>query len=487
LAGGLKEGNALRPIALALVAAAAWSLTGCKAGPDYVKPPAMAAPPESYKEAAGWKVASPQDQIARGAWWKVFCVPALDSLEQQVELSNQNLKATEAQYRQALAAIRVASASLYPTITAGAGITAAHRLAPSGAGTTAGPAITGRNTTLYSLPLDLSWEIDVWGRIRRAIEAAEYGAQASESDLESARLSAQATLAQSFFQLQSLDAQRSLLEATIADLERALAVTQNRYAVGVVGRTDVLQAETQLESTRAQALDVANQRASTEHAIAVLIGKPASGFSLPSMPLTAVPPEIPLLLPSELLERRPDVAAAERRAAAANAEIGVATAAWFPQISLSASTGFIAPSLAGLFSLPSLYWALGPRLSETVFEGLGRSAAIDQARAAYEVAVANYRQTALGAFQEVEDNLAALRILEQEQQAQDKAVEAARQVVTITTNQYEVGTVSYLEVLVAQTTALENERAAIELRGRRMSASVLLIKALGGGWMQGQK
>ncbi len=473
----------MRRLIIALATAVVSSLA-CKVGPDYVRPSFTAAPPTSYKEAGDWKVAQPNDELQRGAWWQVFGEPSLDSLARELEISNQNLKAAEAQYRAALAAIRVARAGLFPTITLGAAVDRAHRLASSDA-VSERPVPTNGDITVYSLPADLSWEADIWGRIRRTVEGSEGSAQASAADLESALLSAQASLAQSYLQLQTLDAQRKVLAAAVMAFERSLEVAKNRYASGVVARTDVLQAESQLESTRAQALDLGVQRAQLEHAIAVLIGKPASSFSLPPTPLSAAPPVIPIYLPSELLERRPDVAAAERRMAAANAQIGVATAAWFPQVDLSGSAGFLASSLASWLSWPSLFWSVGATLSQTAFEGGLRSAQTDQARAAYDAAVAFYRQTALGAFQDVEDNLAALRILEEEARVQDKALEAARQVEEITTNQYQAGTVSYLEVLVAQTTALNNERAAIDVRGRRMSATVLLIKALGGGWKQG--
>jgi len=304
----------------------------------------------------------------------------------------------------------------------------------------------------------------------------------SAGDLESARLSYQAELAQDYLQLRTSDAQKQLLDATVAAYEQSLQLTQNRYASGVAAEADVVQAETQLKTAQAQAIDVGVQRAQLEHAIALLIGQPASSFSLPAAPLTATPPPIPVGVPSELLERRPDIAAAERRVAAANAQIGVAEAAYYPSLTLSASSGFETSSLTQWLTAPSHFWSVGPSISQTVFDGGLRRAQTDYARAGYDASVATYRQTVLAAFQAVEDNLAALRILEQEAQVQDEAVQKAQQSVTLTTNQYKAGIVSYLNVITAQTTALSSETTAVQVRGRRMTAAVLLIQALGGGW-----
>ncbi len=461
-----------------MVAASLAALAACAVGPNYVRPAVTDTMPTAYKEAGTWKQAEPKDEEARGTWWQLFGDPALDAMEERVALANQTLKAAEAQYRAAEAAIAIARAGLFPTVGGSAAVTRAH----NAVGVTGVPAAGSGDSISYELPFTLSWEIDVWGRVRRAIESAKESAQASAGDVGAARLSAQALLAQSYLQLETYDAERALLDAAVADYERSLELTRNRYASGVAAQTDVLQAETQLESTRAQAIDVGVLRAQTEHAIAVLMGQPPAGFSIAPNPLKAEPPPIPIDLPSALLERRPDVAAAERRVAAANAEIGVATAAWFPQLSLNLSIGLLASSLTKLFSLPSLFWSVGPVLSQTLFEGGLRAAQVNQARALYDASVATYRQTALGAFQDVEDNLAAIRILEQEAQAQQRTVTAAKQVVTVTLNQYKAGTVSYLEVSVAQTTALTAERTAIDVQGRRMAATVLLIKALGGGW-----
>jgi NodT family efflux transporter outer membrane factor (OMF) lipoprotein len=451
-------------------------LAGCTVGPNYVRPTAMPVMPPSYKEANGWKPAQPKDEAIKGAWWQVFNDPQLNALEEQVAVSNQNVLAAEASYRQARALIQASKAGYYPTVTAGASATRAHSSANLGS-----PGSNAYSTT-YTLPVDISWEPDIWGRIRRSVEASTASAQASAADMAALRLSSQAQLAQAYFQLRTQDAQRAFLDATVDYYQKSLNLTKNRYAGGIAAESDVLQAETLLKSTQAQAIDIGVQRAQLEHAIALLIGKPASDLSLPSVPLTASPPPIPLEMPSMLLERRPDIAAAERQMAAANAQIGVAEAAWYPSVTLSASGGLQASSFSKLFNWPSRFWSVGPTVSETVFDGGLRSAQNDQARAAFDAVVAAYRQTVLTGFQQVEDNLAALRILEEEAKAQDDAVQAARQSVTVTDNQYKAGIVSYLNVIIAQTTELANERTAITIRGSRMTASVLLITALGGGW-----
>jgi NodT family efflux transporter outer membrane factor (OMF) lipoprotein len=332
------------------------------------------------------------------------------------------------------------------------------------------------------MPIEVSWEIDVWGRIRRNVESNQASAQASAADLESARLSLQATLAADYFQLRALDAQRKLFDETVAAFERSLDLTRKRYEQGVVSRADVAQAETQLESARAAAIDLGLTRAQVEHAIAVLVGRPAGDFSLATAPLETTPPAIPVVVPSALLERRPDVASAERSAAAANAQIGVAVAAYYPTVSLGASGGFESSDVETWFAWPSRLWSFGPAVTETVFDGGKRGALTAQARAAYDERVAAYRKTVLAAFQNVEDQLVALRLLEEEARRQALAVAAARDSVRITTSQYKAGIVSYLDVVTTQATALANERTEVDLLGRRMVASVLLIQSLGGGW-----
>ena len=464
----------IRVIMAALLVA---TLSACMVvGPDYVRPTVIT--PDAYKENDGWKVAQPKDDLIRGAWWEIFGDPQLNALAAQVSVSNQNLAAAEAQYREAQALVREARASYFPTATIGIG---ANRSSQS---TTIGGGPTSQRTAVsdYSLALDVSWELDVWGRIRRSVESNQASAQASAGDLENARLSFQAALAQDYFQLRELDAQKQLLTATVAAFQKSLELTEGLYAQGVASEADVLQAETQLKTTQAQLINVGVQRAQFEHAIAVLIGKPPSDFSIPATPLAGTLPALPVGVPSELLERRLDIAASERRVAAANAQIGVAEAAFYPSVTLNASLGLESSSLAKLFTAASRFWSVGGSISETVFDGGLRRAQTDFARAAYDATVATYRQTVLTAFQGVEDNLAALRILEDESRVQGEAVKAAERSVVLTTNQYKAGTVSYLNVITAQTIALTNETTAVQLLGQRMTAAVLLVQAVGGGW-----
>ena len=466
-----------RRFAPAIVAAMLMPLSACMVvGPDYVRPTVTT--PDAYKEIDGWRVAQPKDDLIRGAWWEIFGDPQLNALVAQVSVSNQNLAVAEAQYREAQALVREARAAYFSTATIGLG---ANR---SSASTTTGSGPASKRITAsdYSLPLDVSWEIDVWGRIRRTVESNQASAQASAGDLENARLSFQAALAQDYFLLRELDAQKQLLSATVTAFEKSLELTKDLFAQGVDSEVDIQQAETQLKTTEAQLINVGVQRAQLEHAIAVLIGKPASDFSIPATPLAGTPPEIPVGVPSELLERRPDIAADERRVAAANAQIGVAEAAFYPSVTLSASLGLESSSLAKLFTAASRFWSVGASVSETVFDGGLRRAQTDFARAAYDATVATYRQTTLTAFQGVEDNLAALRILEEEARVQGEAVKAAEKSVVLTMDQYKAGTVSYLNVVTAQTIALTNETTAVQILGQRMTAAVLLVQALGGGW-----
>ncbi|MEA5114488.1 MAG: efflux transporter outer membrane subunit [Geobacteraceae bacterium] len=460
---------------LSAVAVTLLLITACSVGPDYVRPTVTV--PPAFKEMSGWKVAEPRDDAGKGPWWEIFNDPQLNTLEQQVNISNQNVVAAEAQFREARALAQAARAGYFPTLTAGASATRSRT-----SGNLSSTTRSGATLTDYFLGLNLSWELDVWGKVRRTVEAGRASAQASAADLEALRLSTQAQLAQDYFQLRTFDAQKKLLDATVSAYRKFLELTKNRYASGVASRGDVLQAETQLKTTEAQAIDVGVQRAQLEHAIAVLIGKPASLFSIPFTPLAALPPTIPVGVPSALLERRPDIAAAERSAAAANARIGVAKAAYFPTITLSASGGFESSSLSQWLTWPSRLWSVGPAISETLFDGGLRRAQDDQTRATYDASVAAYRQTVLAAFQGVEDNLSALRILEQEALVQGEAVKAAQQSMIFTTNQYKAGTVSALDVINTQVTDLNNERTAITILGSRMTASVLLINALGGGW-----
>jgi NodT family efflux transporter outer membrane factor (OMF) lipoprotein len=467
------------PVLAVLVAALAG---GCTVGPDYVRPSVVT--PDAYKENVGWKVAEPRDHTLRGSWWELFGDPQLNALAEQVSISNQSLVVAEATYRQARALVRQARAAYFPTVTAGVGYTrsrGSETLAGAGSQTIVSKA-PDSGFSNFQLPIDVAWTPDFWGRVRRTVESGRDTAQATAGDLETARLSFQAELAQDYFQLRMLDAQRQLLDDTVIAFDTALRLTKNRYASGVASRVDVVQAETQLKTTMAQAIDVGVARQQTEHAIALLVGQPASTFSIPANPLAIGPPPIPVGVPSALLERRPDIAAAERRMAAANAQIGVAVAAYYPTVTLSFSGGLESGSISQWFTWPSRFFSVGPSITETVYDGGLRKAQTDQARAAYDGSVATYRQTVLTAFQGVEDNLAALRILEEEARVQDEAVRAAQESVGLTTNQYKAGIVSYLNVITVQTIALNNQITGVQIHGRRMAAAVLLIQALGGGW-----
>ena len=451
-------------------------LIGCAVGPRYSKP--AAAPPPQYKETPqNWKTAQPNDQIERGKWWEVYGDSQLNALEEQINVSNQNLKAAEAAYQQARALVRFNRANYYPTVTAGISGARTHNSVNRPLGR-----LSQSNTTDIVIPVDISWEPDVFGRIRRTVEAARSNAQASAADLESVNLSLHAELALGYFQLRTLDAEAQLLNSTVEAFQRALELTRNRYQGGVASAVDVAQAETQLETTRAQATDVLIARAQDEHAIAILIGQPASTFAIPVSPWNSEPPAIPPGLPSDLLERRPDIAAAERRVAAANAQIGVARAAYFPVFNISGSGGFESSSITTLLQGPAGFFSAGASAAVTAFDVGRRRAVSEQARAAYDQSVANYRETILTAFGEVEDNLAALRILEDEARIQAAAVAAAQRSLDLSTNRYKGGVVNYLEVITAQSAALADERAMVDILRRRMTASVSLIKALGGGW-----
>jgi len=469
----------LVPVFLALLFAAA-----CTVGPKYARPPVET--PAAYKELAPgtggaqgeWKLSQPQDQALRGKWWEVFGDPQLNALEDRIEVSNQNLKVAEQQFRQARDLISINRAGLFPTVSAGPStvVEQTSKNAPQPAGN------AGQTLGDLVLPFNLSYEIDAWGRIHRAVEAARENAQASAADLETARLSIHAELASDYFALRGLDAQKQLLDSTVVAYQKALDLTQNRFVGGLAARAEVAQAETQLETTEAQAIDVRVARAQFEHALAALVGQPASTFSIPAAPLNLVPPRIPVGVPSDLLERRPDIAAAERRAAAANAQIGFAKAAYYPTLTLGAAGGTEGSTIGNWVAWPSRFFALGPTLLETLYDAGLRHATTDQARAGYESNVAAYRQSVLTAFQEVEDNLAALRILEEEDAKQQQAVQSAERSTALSLNRYKGGLVTYFEVITAQSIALNDEITAVNILTRRMNSSVLLIKALGGGW-----
>ncbi|HME73100.1 MAG TPA: efflux transporter outer membrane subunit [Myxococcota bacterium] len=457
----------------------AWLLfAACAVGPNYVRPTTVE-PPAAYKEIQGWQPAQPKDDVIRGAWWEIFEDPDLSALEQRIEASNQTLATAEAQFREARALVDVARSAFFPTATVGVGVTRSLASSTFSPGT-----FTPQGTRMvYSLPLDIAWTLDVFGEIRRAVEANRATAQASAAAVALSRLTLEAELAVDYFQLRTLDAQMKLLEDTAAGYQKSLQLTENRYNAGVAARTDVAAAETQLKTTQAQAIDVGVQRAQLEHAIAVLIGEPASTFSLAPAPLNATPPPVPIGVPSELLERRPDIAQAERSVASANAEIGVAIAAYYPTVTLSATGGLETGDTSQWFNIAaSRFWSVGPTLTETVFDGGLRGAQTDQARATYDATVATYRETVLTGFQQVEDSLAALRILESEAEVQADAVKAAETSVVLTINQYKAGTLNYIDVVTVQAIALGDKITAVNVLGRRMTSCVQLIMALGGGW-----
>jgi NodT family efflux transporter outer membrane factor (OMF) lipoprotein len=460
-------------------------LVGCTVGPKYIKPAVPTTPaykeetPSSFKDSDQWHPAHPGDQASRGNWWEIFGDPELNKLEGQIAGSNQSLKVAEARFREARAAIRFNRASQFPSIstTPSASYVKSSDFSPNFPSK-----IQEASKGDFVLPFDLSYELDLWGRVRRSVAAAREEAQATAADYETAKLSLEAELALDYFELRSADAQKQLLDDTVKAYTDNVQLTLNRFNRGVAPKADLAQAQTQLDTIRVQDTDVTVQRAQFEHAVAILIGKPPAEFSLPAAPLNNQPPGTPIGLPSELVQRRPDIAAAERRVAEANQQIGIARAAYFPTVNLDGTAGFAGSQGSNWFSWPSGFWAVGPVLAETLFDAGRRRATSESARANYDAAVATYRQTSLTAFQEVEDNVAALRILENEAQQQQQAVASSEESLQLFTNRYRGGVDTYLQVITAQTIDLANERNAIDILRRRLDASVLLVKALGGGW-----
>lgn len=456
----------------------------CDKAPKYAKPGVATPPafkelsPDMFKETKDWKYAHPNDEVIRGKWWEMFSDPKLNALEEQVNISNQNIAASEANFRAARALIRESRSEYFPSVTASPSITVSRQSAAN----TRSNISPGRTITNYTLPFDATWEPDLWGRVRNTLRANTAEAQATAADLQNVRLSVEAELAFDYYQLRSNDAVKRLLDSTIVAFQQQLELTRVRFETGIASDEDVAQAETQLETTQAQATDLGIQRAQLEHAIALLTGQPASTFSLPPESEVKGPPAIPVGVPSQLLERRPDIAASERRVAEANAQIGVTKAAFYPSLVLSASGGLESTSLAKLLTWPARFFSLGPTLSQTLFDAGRRRAATEVARADYDATVATYRQTVLTAFQEVEDNLAALRILTQELDQQNTAVASAQRALAVAAERYRAGIDSYLNVITAQATLLSNQRTAVALQMQQMTASVELIKALGGGW-----
>lgn len=450
-------------------------LGGCTVGPKYVRPTAEV--PSNYKETPqNFKQAQPSDQIAKGEWWEIYNDPQLNTLEEQIAVSNQTLKAAQSQYLEARAAVRIARSQFFPAVTGGISATQNHQ------SSNRTNASSNTNYQDYVLPADVSYEPDLWGRVRRLVEASRSEAQASAADLANVNLSLHAELAMDYFELRGLDAEKQLLDSTVSSYEKALDLTQSRYQGGVATAVDVAQAKTQLETTRAASIDVEVSRAAFEHAIALLVGRPASTFSLAPLPLNTPPPPMPPGVPSDLLQRRPDIAAAERSVEAANAQIGVAKAAYYPNVTLSATGGFESGVLGTFIQGPSGFWSLAGSAAELIFDGGQRRGVTEQVKDAYDVSVDNYRQTVLTAFQEVEDNLSALRFLQDEATTESAAVEAAQRSLDLSTTRYKGGVTNYLEVTTAQSAALSDEVTALNILIRRMSASVRLIEAIGGGW-----
>jgi NodT family efflux transporter outer membrane factor (OMF) lipoprotein len=465
-------------------------LDGCNVGPKYARAPVDT--PPAYKELDGWKLANPQDTALRDNWWELFGDSELNGIEERVNVSNQNVAAAAAAFLVARAIVKEARSQLFPTVTIGPAITWQRPSATlrnnvaGGTGGTGGAAGSGTTQTstfaTYTMPFDASYQVDLWGKIRNQVKANIYAAQASAADLQNVRLTAQAEVAVDYFNLRSQDAQKELLDQTVKAYQDSLDLTKALFETGIDNEEAVAQAETQLDTAKAQDTNLGILRAQYEHAIAVLIGEPPASFSIPVKPLDTNPPAIPVAVPSALLERRPDVAAGERSMAQANAQIGVARAAYFPSLTLSASLGLESSSIAKWFTWPSRFFSAGPQVSETLYDGGLRRATVQQYRANYDETIANYRQDVLTAFQQVEDDLASLRILEQEYQEQDTAVKSAQNTLRIATDRYKLGLDPYLNVITAETALLGNQQTEVTLRMQQMQSSVQLIEALGGGW-----
>ena len=477
----------MRTILLSAAFGAAVLSSGCAIGPKYQVPPTTAQTPakpgvEGYKEFAGndeWKMAAPGDALMKGKWWEIFGDPQLNKLEEMVNISNQNVKQAEAQFRQARAVVVADHANYYPTIGSSPSITQSD----SGSGGRGGVGVfaAGQRTQTFSLPFTASWEPDLWGRVRLSVENATASAQVSAADLENVRLAAQALLATDYFLIAASDMQQAVLKDTIAAYQKNLTLTENRFRGGVASQSDVVLAQTSLLNAQAQATDLRIARAQDEHAIAMLTGQPPSAVEIPSIKMIP-PPPIPTVVPSVLLERRPDIAAAERNVAAANANVGIAQTAYYPTLTLSASAGFVSTDLQKLITWAARTWSAGPTISETLFDFGRRGAQVASAQAAYDSTVASYRQTVLTAFQEVEDDLAALRYLAEEGQQQAAAVAAAQKSFDLELDRYKAGTDSYLSVITTQTILLGDQETAVSILQRRMTAAIDLVKAMGGGW-----
>ena len=467
-------------------------LAGCNVGPKYhppaIKaPPAFKEPPAQFKEVDGWNVAQPQDAALRGKWWEIYNEPDLNALEEQLNIDNQNIRQAFENFMEARALVREARSQYFPTVTVGGSYTrsqASSNVKSASSTSTGTP--SGAQTQLFSLPADISWEPDLWGKVRNAVHASQYQAQLSAADLENERLTEQASLAEFFFEIRGQDALQKLLNETVEADRKALQIARARYDTGVDDQISVVEAQTTLDSAQSAAINLGIARAQYEHAIATLIGKPASAFSIPVEAKTSAPPPIPIGLPSQLLERRPDIAAAERNMASANAQIRVAYAAYYPVLTLSASGGLESSALKNLMSASSRFWSVGTSISETVYDGGLRRATVNQHLATYNANVAAYRQSVLTAFQQVEDSLAAVRILSQQILRQQEAVDSSQTFLKLELGRYETGIDPYIDVVTAQITLLTNQQSLTNLQVQQMTASVQLIEALGGGWDKSQ-
>jgi NodT family efflux transporter outer membrane factor (OMF) lipoprotein len=465
-------------------------LAGCNVGPKYLPstmtaPPAFKESPAQFKEADGWAVAQPQDAALRGKWWEIYNEPELNALEDQLNIDNQNIRQAFENFMEARAMVREARSQYFPTVSVGGSYTRSR--SSSNVGSAASTDATGgKQSQVFALPADVSWEPDLWDRVRNTVRASQYTAQLTAADLENERLTEQASLAQYFFEIRGQDALQKILNETVEADKKALEVVRAAYDTGVGDQISVVEAQTTLASAQSAAINLGIARAQYEHAIATLIGKPASAFSIPVEPLTNVPPVVPLGLPSQLLERRPDVAAAERNMAAANAQIGVAYAAFYPALTLSATGGMESSAIKNLLEWPSRFWSVGPSISETVYDGGLRRATVNEHIATYNANVAAYRQSVLTAFQQVEDSLAAVRILSQQIRRQQEAVDSSQTFLKLESGRYENGIDPYIDVVAAQTTLLSNRQALTALDIQQMTASVQLIEALGGGWDRSQ-
>jgi len=464
-------------------------LAGCNVGPRYL-PPAITAPqafkesPTQFKESAGWTVAQPQDEALHGKWWEIYNEPELNALEDQLNIDNQNIRQAFENFMEARALVREARSQYFPTVSVGGSYTRSQ--SSSNVGSSSSGTTSGKQSQVFSLPAGVSWEPDLWDKVRNAVRASQYEAQLSAADLENERLTEQASLAEYFFEIRGQDALQKILNDTVEADKKALEIAKTRYDTGVDDQISLVEAQTTLESAQSAAINIGIARAQYEHAIAMLVGKPASTFYIPVEPTTSAPPAIPVGVPSELLERRPDIAAAERNMAAANAHIGVAYAAYYPALTLAATGGMESSALKNLLDWPSRFWSVGPSISETVYDGGLRRATVNQYIATYNPNVAAYRQSVLTAFQQVEDALAEVRLLSQQIRQQQEAVDSSQTFLRLELGRYKNGIDPYIDVVIAQTTLLANQQSLTTLQVQEMAASVQLIEALGGGWDRSQ-